>query len=384
MDADTRRSRTLELLRTFVAEPTVSETSNEALLRAMADVLDGCGADTALVPGAPGRFSLLARFGPDRPGGIAFGGHSDVVPAGEGWSTDPWTLSPTADGRAVLGRGVADMKGFLACLLAAADGIPVGDLVEPVRIAVTFDEEIGCAGVRHLLPAMRADANLRPRVLVIGEPTMMSPAVSSLGKVAYEVDIRAAAGHSSEAATRPSAVHIAGRLIAELDDLVLAMRPGRHGGPGFIPNVGAISGGTQTNVIADHCRFRFELRVDGDHDADTVLAPFHALVARCGERLSAVDGSVGLREITRYPALSTDADESIVQLVGRICDRPIAHLSFGTEGGLFAEALGLPVVVCGPGDIADAHRADERVELDQLDRCAVVIDELITACCVTR
>ena len=382
--ADRRRTRTLELLHAFVAEQTVSESSNEALLRAMAEVLDGCGADIRLLPGEAGRFSLLARFGPDRPGGLAFGGHSDVVPAGDGWTTDPWAMTLRADGRAVAGRGVADMKGFLACLLAAAEDIPIGELVEPVHVAVTFDEEIGCRGVRHLLPVMADDANLRPRVLVIGEPTMMAPAVSSLGKVAYEVDVVAAAGHSSEAATRPSAVHVAARLIAALDDLVLAMPSGRFGGPGFIPNVGSVSGGTQTNVIADRCRFRFELRVDGDHDPDEVLAPFTALLTDCERRLAPVGGSIAMREITRYPALSTSPEEPIVQLVQRICDRPTTHLSFGTEGGLFADALGLPVVVCGPGDIADAHRADEHVTLDQLDRCAIVIDELIAACCLRR
>lgn len=355
----------LGFLSTLVGFPTESRTPNIGLIDWVADRLGNAGARVRLDHGPAGRANLFASFGPDVPGGLLLSGHTDVVPAGSGWSTDPYLMS--IDGDRVAGRGTADMKGFLAVVLAGLAGRH-GSFSRPLHLALSYDEEVGCQGVRSLLAQLAAEPDVRPDLVLIGEPTQMRPRHSHLGKLAYDVTFHGEAGHSSRSHTLPSAITHAASFIATLDRIQAAHRPDGGHEPSVTINCGTIHGGTGLNVIADRCVLDFEVRHDVSHDPDRLI----------GDILTGLDAV----EKVRYPALATDATHAMVRLAERLADAGLASpIGFGTEGGLFAAALGAPVVICGPGDIADAHRADEYVTIAQLDSCRRFLAALIRECC---
>ncbi len=358
------------LLAELVAFPTESSTPNIDLIRWVADRVESNGGRVSVLDGSEGRANLLASFGPQMPGGLMLSGHTDVVPAGSGWATDPYSMTKIGD--ALYGRGTADMKGFIAATIRMAAQFREVELARPWHVALSFDEEIGCIGVRDALRVIAGRDDLSPEVVVIGEPTMMRPRHSHMGKLAYEVVCTAQAAHSSLSHSMPSAIAAAARLLSALDDLQQQYRP--RGEPEVTFNVGTITGGTALNVIADRCSFTFEVRHTVDQDPDAVLEPFMQAVDRQHSTLT---------EITRYPALRTAADDPWLRIVERIADAgPATTIGYGTEGGLFAEALDASVVICGPGDIAVAHRPDEYVTLDQLLRCERFLCGLVQQICV--
>ena len=326
-----------------------------------------------------GRANLLASFGPSQRGGLMLSGHTDVVPAGSGWASDPYSVTRIDD--SLFGRGTADMKGFVAAVIRTVARFRGIELKRPLHVALSFDEEIGCLGVRHALEVVAGRDDIRPDLVVIGEPTMMRPSHSHMGKLAYEVVCRTAAAHSSLSHTKPSAIAVAVRLIGVLDELQQHHRPIDQ--PEVTFNCGTITGGSGVNVIADRCSFAFEVRFTVDHDPDEVLRPLMEAVDRERSALAELHGSIELSEIIRYPALRTLSTDPWLQLVERIADAgPATPIGYGTEGGLFAKALGVPVVICGPGDIAVAHRPDEYVTVDQLLRCERFLCSIVQQICV--
>jgi acetylornithine deacetylase len=370
-----------ELLAELVAFPTESTTPNLDLIRWFADHAESNGARVTVLNGEVGRANLLASFGPESAGGLMLSGHTDVVPAGTGWATDPYTMTKVGD--ALHGRGAADMKGFIAAMIRTITQFRGVELRRPLHIALSFDEEIGCVGVRQALAVIAEREDVSPEVVVIGEPTMMRPRHSHMGKLAYEIVCTAIAAHSSLSHTKPSAITIAARLLNALDDLQQRYRP--VGDPEVTFNCGSIAGGSALNVIAERCTFAFETRHTVDHDPDIVLEPFMRAVD--GERAAFVDhtGSIEVTEITRYPALRTASDDPWLRLIERIADAGAAtSISYGTEGGLFAAALHASVVICGPGDIAVAHRPDEYVTIDQLLRCERFLCSAVQQICVDQ
>ncbi len=358
------------LLAELVAFPTESSTPNIGLIRWVADHIESNGGRVSVLDGSEGRANLLGSFGPQMPGGLMLSGHTDVVPAGSGWATDPYSMTKIGD--ALYGRGTADMKGFIAAAIRMAVQFRDVELTRPLHLALSFDEEIGCIGVRDALQFIAGRDDLSPEVVVIGEPTMMRPRHSHMGKLAYEVICTAQTAHSSLSHSKPSAIASAARLLRALEDLQQHYRP--LGEPEVTFNVGTIAGGTALNVIADRCSFSFEVRHTVEHDPEAVLEPFMLAVDR---------ESATVTEITRYPALRTRSDDPWLRIIERIADAgPATTISFGTEGGLFAEALDASVVICGPGDIAVAHRPDEYVTLDQLLRCERFLCSLVQQICV--
>ena len=376
--ADAGRQLT-DLLQHLVAFPTESHTPNLELIRWVAEHLESNGARATVLEADEGRANLLASFGPVDSGGLMLSGHSDVVPAGLGWMTDPYTMTQVGD--SLHGRGTADMKGFIAAVIRMTERFRGTELRRPLHVALSFDEEIGCVGVRHALEVIVDRDDLRPDVVVIGEPTMMRPSHSHMGKLAYEVVCRTAAAHSSLSHTKPSAIRSAVRLVGVLDELQQRYRPTAE--PEVTFNCGTISGGVGVNVIADRCAFAFEVRHTVDHDADVVLQPFMRAVEREQSDLADGGGSIVVTEAIRYPALRTVPSDPWLRIVERIADAgPARSIGYGTEGGLFAEALEVPVVICGPGDIAVAHRPDEYVTVDQLLRCEYFLCALVQQLCV--
>lgn len=368
-----------ELLGELVAFPTVSRMPNLDLIRWFADHVEANGGRVSVLDGPAGRANLLASFGPRITGGVMLSGHTDVVPAGTGWATDPYAITKLGD--ALHGRGTADMKGFIAAIIRTITQFRDVELRRPLHIALSFDEEIGCVGVRHALEVIATRRDVTPAVVVIGEPTMMRPRHSHMGKLAYEVVCNATAAHSSLSHSKPSAITSAARLLGALDDLQQQHRP--VGEPEVTFNCGSISGGSALNVIAEQCTFAFETRHTVDHDPDVVLQPFFHILERERAALAEHGGSIDVTEITRYPALRTASDDPWLRIIERIADAGAAtSIGYGTEGGLFAAAMDASVVICGPGDIAVAHRPDEYVTLDQLLRCERFLCSVVQQICV--
>jgi acetylornithine deacetylase len=368
-----------QLLAELVAFPTESTTPNIGLIRWVADHVESNGGRATVLPGSEGRANLLASFGPATSGGVMLSGHTDVVPAGTGWATDPYALTKVGD--ALYGRGTADMKGFIAAVVRVIERFRGIEMLRPLHVALSFDEEIGCIGVRDALEVIARSDVIRPDVVVIGEPTMMRPRHSHMGKLAYEIVCHSVPAHSSLSHSTPSAITAAVRLLHALDALQQRHRP--VGDPEVTFNVGTIAGGGALNVIAERCAFTFETRFTVDHDPDALLETFWNAVDLDRAVLSDVGGAVEVTEITRYPALRTDSDDPWLRVVERLADAgPATSIGYGTEGGLFAAAIDAAVVICGPGDIAVAHRPDEYVTVDQLLRCERFLCSLVQQICV--
>ena len=363
----------VDLLADLVAFPTESRTSNLELIDLYADRAAAAGAVVTVVHGEAGRANLHLRFGPDAPGGVLLSGHTDVVPAGSGWATDPYELTEV-DGQ-LRARGSADMKGFLAAALVLMEATDLDALRAPVHLGLSYDEEVGCVGVHGLLDALAEDGSCAPDVVVVGEPTSMRLCNAHAGKVGHHLEVVAAAGHSSRAGIQPSAIHEAAALAVRIHGL-------NDPSHGISANVGTLHGGVAVNVLAPTCTMEFEVRHTADTDPDAVLADVLAEVAAVNARLVAVGGHATSLAYIRYPALDTDPALAPVVALGKLVGRGApGPVGFGTEAGLYADRLGVPAVILGPGDIADAHRPDEFVDPAQLDRCSDVLRRTVDRFC---
>ncbi|MDP2619722.1 MAG: acetylornithine deacetylase [Hyphomicrobiales bacterium] len=373
-----------ELLARLVGFDTTSAKSNLALIDFVRAYLRGHGVDSELIPNEDAtKANLYATVGPREPGGIALSGHTDVVPAdAQAWQTDPFTLS-ARDGR-LHGRGSADMKGFLACVLSLVPEMVAARLATPIHLAFSYDEEIGCGGVRPMLEAMGAGLP-KPRLAIVGEPTMMQVVNAHKSIQEFVTEVTGFEAHSSMTHLGANAIFATAEIIGEIarirDELIVAGDPsGRFTPPHSSIEVGCISGGTAINIVPRHCRLHWEMRGLPGVDPAAVLER----VERFGRetvlpKLRAVskETDIGTRLGVNVPALAPGTDEPAEKLALRLTDRnDTLAVSYGTEAGLFRRA-GIPTVVCGPGDIAVAHRPDEYIEKDQLAACTRFLRRLI-------
>lgn len=373
----------LDLLERLVAFPTVSRTSNKALIDFVVAFLAERGAAIELFPDADGRnANLFATIGPRDRGGILLSGHSDVVPPGQGWGSDPFTLA-VRDGRAY-GRGAADMKGFIAAALVAADCASRSPLSTPLHLALSYDEEVGCVGVRSLIDAMKK-WDILPRLCIVGEPTLLQIAIGHKDKTALRAICHGKAAHSALAPRGQNAIHLACDLVSDLRARQTALeRTGARDEAFDIPystlHVGRIQGGTALNIVPESCSVEFELRMlPADNKAEIVNDILEASrrIAAAADRPEA-HAVIEVEVTTSYPGLDTGADEDVVSFVAGLTGRrDCIKIAFGTEGGLFRNEVGLPTVVWGPGSIGDAHRPNEYLALDQLAACDAVLARLV-------
>ncbi|WP_186164692.1 acetylornithine deacetylase [Burkholderia gladioli] len=367
----------VELLARLVAFRSISRQPNLDLVGFVADYLRGYGVESRLVPHADGtRANLYATIGPRDRGGLCLSGHADVVPvAGQPWSSDPFELVER-DGR-LYGRGSSDMKGFLACVLAAVPAFVAEPLAVPIHLAISYDEEIGCVGVRDLLDELARDA-ARPLGCIIGEPTGMRLGSAHKGKRAYRCCVRGLAAHSAQPQLGVNAIEYAAELVTALRGSARALetegaRDARFDPPWSTVQTGTIEGGVAVNVVPDRCAFDFEIRELPGRDGERVIEALTALARDTllpEMRRVAPEAAIELEPLSAYPGLRDDAGSLELKSLcaGWLGDERETTLSFGTEGGLF-QSIGIPAVVCGPGSITRAHRADEYVRRDELAAC---------------
>lgn len=372
-----------ELLARLVGFATVSRDSNLELIGFIRDYLADFGIHSELIYNPERtKANLFATLGPDDRGGIVLSGHTDVVPVdGQAWSVEPFVLSER-EGR-LYGRGTADMKGFLASVLAAVPGLTRRRLHLPLHLAFSYDEEVGCLGVRPMLERLRQRPH-PPLLCLIGEPTELRPVLGHKGKLAMRCQVRGAACHSAYAPYGVNAIEYAARLIGKLGDIGRQLAQPEHHDPRFDPpfstvQTGTIQGGRALNIVPAECQFDFEVRTLPGHDAQAVVAQLQGyadaeLVPQMQARQA--DTGIALHPLSAYPGLATAADSEAAELLALLSgSRQFSTVAFGTEGGLFHQA-GIPTVVCGPGSMDQGHKPDEFISLEQLHACDAMLRRL--------
>lgn len=374
------RARLAEL----AAFPTVSAVSNLDLVAHVEALVAPHGATVRRFADPTGtKANLAIRIGPETTGGVVYSGHTDVVPVeGQAWTDDPWTLRE-AGGR-LTARGATDMKGFLACTLAALPEIAAMPLARPVWLAFSYDEEVGCTGVGPM--AEWLGANARPRLAVIGEATSMELVTAHKGGTIGWAHVQGKPGHSSQPDKGVNAIPAATRLISEILDIEAEMKAGplfdALDPPHSTIQVNQIAGGTHGNILAERCSFFWEMRLVPGASADAVLDRLRAKIAALEPAMKAVDPACGisLDILARIPALGPSGDAGLEAELLALLGRNATHaVSYGTEAGHF-HAAGIPSVVVGPGDIKDAHQPDESIAVSEMEACTDFLVRLAESC----
>tara|TARA_R100000306_G_scaffold62536_1_gene72641 strand:- start:33939 stop:35123 length:1185 start_codon:yes stop_codon:yes gene_type:complete len=371
------------LLEQLISFPTVSRDPNVELIRFIQDYLSGLGVDTELFYNAQRtKANLFATLGPQDTGGVALSGHTDVVPVdGQNWTVAPFNLSEK-EGR-LYGRGTADMKGFIACVLAAVPLFLAKPLRKPIHLVFSYDEEVGCLGVRPMLAELEKRKN-KPQLCLVGEPTLMQPVLGHKGKLAMRCHVKGAACHSAYAPQGVNAIEYAARLIGKLGDIGQELaRPELHDHrfdpPYSTVQTGVIKGGRALNIVPAECEFDFEIRAIPGFDAAVVpdqLKTYAHETLLPKMRAVSEQSDIQFDHLSDYPGLATPPESEVAQLVAALTgSTQFSTVAFGTEGGLFNQA-GIPTVICGPGSIDQAHKPDEFVSLAQLIACDAMLARL--------
>ncbi len=331
--------------------------------------------------------NLWATFGPEGVPGWVLSGHTDTVPVdGQNWTAEPFRLTER-DGR-FYGRGSCDMKGFVACCLGLAPILQDADLARPVHLALSYDEEVGCIGVRGLLEKL-AIQNVRPMGCIVGEPTLMEVCLGHKTKRSLRASFTGTTGHSSRAPEFVNAVEYGARLVARVQ--AIGRRLAEHGlrdplydTPHSTAHVGTAHGGTALNIVPDRFMTEFEFRVLTQEDADALVDEVRAfLFDELLPEMRATDpvANIELELMAAFPGLDTAVDAPVAVAARRLAGRNDSiKVAYGTEGGLFDAMAGIPTVICGPGSIGEAHRADEFVEIAQIDACERFLKRLVEEC----
>lgn len=373
------------MLERLIAFDTTSRNSNLDLIEDVREYLAGHGVDSQLSFDESGdKANLYATIGPKDRGGIALSGHSDVVPVdGQDWSSDPWQAR-IENGR-LYGRGSCDMKGFIGVVLASVPKFLAADLQIPIHICLSFDEEVDCGGAKRLMSFLQ-DQDVQPRACIIGEPTEMQVVTGHKGGVGYRCDVRGLECHSSLAPHGVNAVQAAARLIAYLDEM--ARRNAANGPfdydydvPYTTIQAGLVQGGTALNIVPKDCSFEFEFRNLPQDDISALFQEVEAYArSQIEPDMKAIHEACGfdLQQLCYYPAFSLAEDSNLVTLVKNCAQaNATAKVAFSTEAGFFQDQ-GIATIICGPGSVAQAHKPDEFIALDQLAACEAFLTRLVT------
>jgi len=374
--------RALELARTLVGFNTVSANSNLALIHCIRDELARLGVASRLSWNAERtKANLFATLGEGKPAGLILSGHTDTVPwDGQDWSVDP-LAGVVRDGR-LYGRGSADMKGFIATAVAHAPLFLEADLPFAIHLAFSYDEEVGCFGVRELIADLR-EAGVAPLACIVGEPTGMVPAIAHKGVYRYRCCVRGKEAHSSLTPQSVNAIEMAARVVARVREMAegFEREEPRYAGfdvPFSTASVGQFHGGIADNVVPRDAEFRYEFRDLPTADARAMQEQVVAYARSLEPAMQQVAPETGIRfeTICEIPSFLGSADDAVTRLALRLArEERTTLVAFGTEAGLFKHA-GIRTVVCGPGSILQAHQPDEYVTLEQLARCQSFMEGL--------
>ena len=379
--------KTVEILEALVGFDTTSRNSNLALIAWVESYLDRFGIAHERVLDETGtKANLWSTIGPAAVPGYILSGHTDVVPVdGQSWSADPFRLT-ARDGR-LYGRGSADMKGFLACCLAAVPDMIARPMTRPIHLAFSYDEEVGCVGVRGLISRLE-HAPVTPAGCFVGEPTEMNVIIGHKAKRSLRVTVRGQTCHSALAPKGVNAVEYAARLIVKIREIAdrlahAGVRDPLYDVPFTTGHTGTVHGGTALNIVPDHCTFEFEFRSIAADSLDALVAEVTVFARDVLEpEMKSIAPHAGfVFEVkSGFPGLETKAEAGLVDLTKQLSGhRDHGKVAFGTEAGLFDQA-GIPSVVIGPGSIEQAHKADEFIAPAELAKCDRFIDGLVAHC----
>src|ERR1700728_3173057 len=375
------------MIERLIGFKTVSRDSNLGLIEFVRDYLQGFGAKTRLPHDATGKkANLFATLGDsDRPG-LILSGHTDVVPVdGQNWDSDPFKVVER-DGK-LYARGSADMKGFIGVALTQApqfvEALNAKRLDAPLHYALSYDEEVGCIGVRGLIHDLEENG-IRPAGCVVGEPTSMQPIIAHKGMNRFRCAVRGREAHSSYVTHGVNAIEYAARLIVYIRQVADRLAEFEKRDCGFtVPyttlSTGLIRGGIAANVIPKDCEFQFDMRTLPQASPDALYQEIRAYAEALAREMKAVDPQSGidLEWVSQTIGLASSESDAIVQWAMRLArSDQTGKVSYGTEAGLF-QKMGVPTVILGPGDIAEAHRPNEFVALDQLARCETFMNRIL-------
>jgi len=378
-------TKAIELLKTLVGFDTTSYNSNLELIEFIQSYLSSYNVESTLIHDESGKkANLYATIGRTDIGGVMLSGHTDVVPVeGQDWGTNPFSLIESDD--KFYGRGSADMKSFIALVLSRVPEMTSVELKKPIHLAFSYDEEIGCVGVKRMLDLLEHQP-IKPSCCIIGEPTGMEVVIGHKGKHATRVKIRGLACHSGQSPFGVNAIDFASELIVYIRKL--AHEKSQNGPfdkdyevPYTTLHTGVVKGGTALNIVPNFCQFDFEIRHLYEEDPQHLLDQIKDFARDHLEtEMHLIDTDTGFdfETLATYPGLITDPGIEFVTYIKGLLDND-AHskVIFGSEGGLFQKRLGTPTLVCGPGNIDQAHKANEYISLDQLQKGGNFLDRLL-------
>jgi acetylornithine deacetylase len=376
-----------EMIERLIAFNTVSRDSNLGLIEWVRDYLQRHGAKTRLTHDSSGKkANLFATLGDSPKPGLILSGHTDVVPVdGQAWDTDPFAATEQ-NGR-LYARGSADMKGFIGIALSQAPkfvaALNANRLDAPLHYALSYDEEVGCLGVRSLIKDLQ-DNGIRPAGCVVGEPTSMQPIIAHKGTHRFRCAVHGREAHSSYVTHGVNAIEYAARLVVYIRQIAdrLAQLETRDYGftvPYSTLSTGLIRGGIAANVVPKDCEFSFDMRVLPNASPDALYQEIRSYAEALAREMQAVDpeSRIDLVWASQTIGLAAAETDAIVQWAMQLSQNPtVGKVSYGTEAGLFQQ-MGVPSVICGPGDIAQAHRPNEFVALEQLAQCETFMNRIV-------
>ena len=375
----------ITILEDLISFDTTSYKSNLDLIRYIEKYLDSYNIKSQLIFDSTGKkANLYATIGINKGEGIMLSGHTDVVPAlDNNWTSNPFSL--IEKNNRLYGRGTADMKSFIALVLSRVPQMVNKRLSKSIHLAFSYDEEIGCVGVHRLINILE-NTKFKPTLCIVGEPTNMEVVIGHKGKCGHEVKVRGLECHSGQAPHGVNAINYASKLISFISDI--ANEKSKIGPFDYdyeIPyttlHTGVISGGTVVNIVPEYCNFEFEIRyLKEDNPIDLIkkikaysneylIPEMHKISQKTG---------IDFIEKVSYPGLSMNKKSEFVKLIKELLnEEKLKKVIFGTEGGLFQEKLKIPTIVCGPGNINQAHKADEYISIEQFKKGGVFLNDLI-------
>jgi len=382
---------TRDILAKLISFDTTSRNPNRALIDYIDSLLQEHGIASTTIPNEDNtKANLYATIGPTDKPGIMLSGHTDVVPIdGQDWTKPAFEL--TESERRYYGRGTADMKGFVACALTAGINASKLQLDTPLHLAFSYDEEIGCVGVHSLLDMLQ-QAPVKPSMCIVGEPTSLNVATKHKGKTSIFAKCIGREGHSALAPNALNAIHLACDLVSIVRDKQEQIKnqctaEDLSDVPYTTVHVGRIHAGQALNIVPNLCTVNFEIRNDSADDPQEILNDIYqsadALVKKA--KAQAPEAAIEFEILNTYPGLNTGTDSEVVEFVKSLVGaNDTSYVAFGTEGGLFSTRLNIPTVICGPGSMAQGHKPDEYIEVDQMNRCEHMMERLLEQLAANR